>query len=345
MLFEIFKIFALYGLTAPTNVMCLGAFTEFWLCNSQLTRLDLTNVYLLSTICVFFILQMQKVFFKGINLKLCFSILSIVFIVFSLCNDATVLSFFLFFFFSQWIGQGLIVEECRVLLAYSVKRHGLAAGGLESLGMLLVYLIPFIFLWLLKEYSWQILLFALGLTYAFIAFGLKNKSEKVVANVQSFKMWSDVRFLIMNSIIYLPVLFTSGFFFHLEAFIDYYQLSLVQLELCAFPQMFMSILFQLLMGFLMKSERKYLTSMYCLLFISQVFWLINLLFIHGDLFYYIYILMGSIGWGCFGLLVNIAWKNFFDRNINCEEICLRNSVSFGFLANAIGPLVLVLLLR
>ena len=85
-------------------------------------------------------------------------------------------------------------------------------------------------------------------------------------------------------------------------------------------------------------------SMYYLLFLSQVFWLINLLFIRGNLFSYVYVLTGAIGWGCFGLLVNIAWKKFFDKNINLEEICLRHSVSFGFLANAIGPLMFMLLL-
>ena len=127
--FNLLKIFLLYGLTSPTNVMCLGAFTESWLKSAQLTRLDLANSYLLATICVFFILQAQKYLEKSINLKTSFSYLGISFIILSLSNSLSMLSLFFFFFFVQWLGQGLIVEECRVLLSNTTQRYILAVGA------------------------------------------------------------------------------------------------------------------------------------------------------------------------------------------------------------------------
>jgi len=59
----------------------------------------------------------------------------------------------------------------------------------------------------------------------------------------------------------------------------------------------------------------------------------------------LYVLTGAIGWGCFGLLVNIAWKFLFNKDCTWTEACLRNSVNFGFLANAAGPLVFILILK
>ena len=341
-LFNVFKIFLLYGLTAPTNIMCLGAFTEFWLKDTQLNRLDLANSYLCSTLCVFFALQGQKYFVKSMNLKLCFGILSISFITFALGNYLSVFSFFLFFFLVQWIGQGLIVEECRVLLLNVASRYSLAAGCLEAWGTFLVYSLPFLFLYSLKEQSWHFLLLTLGLTYGIIALVLKQKSSTRKSSKLFFKIWQNKGFLIANFIIYLPVLLTSGFFFHLEAFVKRYHLSLEQLEFCILPQILISIVLQIALGVFIKDQQKRLIGMYGLLFISQILWLVNLLFIRGSLFAWLYTLTGAIGWGCFGLLVNVSWKFLFNKTSEWTETCLRYSVNFGFLANATGPLFFTL---
>ncbi len=343
--FNFFKIFLLYGLTAPTNVMCLGAFTEFWLKDTQLTRLDLANSYLLATMCVFFALQGQKYFIKSINLKLCFSFLGISFIALGIENSLSRFSFFLFFFFIQWIGQGVIVEECRVLLANTAQCYSLAAGCLEAWGTFLVYAIPFALLYVLKKCTWPFLLINLGTIYVIISFILEKTTSKTPSIKQFWETWKNKRFLMANFIIYLPVLLTSGFFFHLEAIIERYQLSTKQLEFCILPQVLASIFFQITLGIFVKDKQKYLTKMYSLLFISQVLWLITLFFVRGHLFYWLYTLTSAIGWACFGLLVNIAWKFLFNKDIMWTEACLRNSVNFGFLSNAAGPLLFTLFLK
>lgn len=341
--FNLLKIFLLYGLTAPTNVMCLGAFTESWLKDTQLTRLDLANSYLLATICVFFVLQGQKYFEKLINLKTCFKCLGISCIILSLSNFLSMLSLFFFFFFVQWLGQGLIVEECRVLLSNTAQHYSLAAGFLEAWGTFLVYAIPFCFLYILKGHTWQFLLIYLGIIYMTISFLLKQKTSVSSLSCKLFwGIWKNKRFLIANAIIYLPVLLTSGFFFHLEAFVERYQLSTKQLELCILPQVFASIVLQIALGFFVKDQKRCLMKMFSLLFISQVLWFFNLLFVRGYLFCWLYILTGAIGWGCFGLLVNIAWKFLFSKDCAWTEACLRNSVNFGFFANAAGPLVFIM---
>ena len=345
--FNLLKIFLLYGLTAPTNVMCLGAFTESWLKGAQLTRLDLANSYLLATICVFFVLQGQKYFEESINIKACFGCLGISCIILILSNSLSMLSLFSFFFFVQWFGQGLIIEECRVLLSNTMQgySYSLAAGCLEAWGTFLVYAIPFCLLYILKEHTWQFSLIALGMIYIIISLILKQKSLVIPRTDKLFgKIWTDKRFLIANVIIYLPVLLTSGLFFHLEAFIDRYQLSTEQLEICILPQILVSIGLQIALGFFAKDNQKRLMGMFSLLFISQVLWLVNLLFVRGYLFCWFYTLTGAIGWGCFGLLVNITWKFLFNKDCIWTEACLRNSVNFGFLANAAGPLLFILFL-
>ena len=344
--FNLLKIFLLYGLTSPTNVMCLGAFTESWLKGTQLTRLDLANSYLLATICVFLVLQAQKYLEKSINLKASFSYLGISFIILSLNNSLSMLSLFFFFFLVQWLGQGLIVEECRVLLSNTAKHYSSAAGCLEAWGTFLVYAIPFCFLYILKGHTWQFSLITLGIIYTIISLILKQKSSVISPHNKLFgKIWTHKRFLIANVIIYLPVLLTSGFFFHLEAFIERYQLSTQQLEICILPQILASIALQIVLGFFIKNKKKRLMGMFSLLFISQVLWFVNLLFVRGYLFCWIYVLTGAIGWGCFGLLVNIAWKFLFNKDYIWTEACLRNSVNFGFLANAAGPILFILILK
>ena len=133
--------------------------------------------------------------------------------------------------------------------------------------------------------------------------------------------------------------------FHLEAFIECYQLSTEQLAISILPQILLSIALQITLGFFVKDNQKRLMKMFSLLFISQVRWLANLLFVRGHLFCWFYTLTGAIGWACFGLLVNIAWKFLFNKDYIWTEACLRNSINFGFLANAAGPLVFVFILK
>ena len=343
--FNVLKIFLLYGLTAPTNVMCLGAFTEFWLKDARLTRLDLANSYLWATICAFLVLQGQKYFTKSIGLKACFVLLGISYMALALEKSLSRVSFFFFFFCVQWIGQGLIVEECRVLLANAAQRYSLAAGCLEAWGTFLVYAIPFALLYALKKCSWQFSLIIFGAIYLIIAFVLGKRIETTPSVKPFWEVWKNKRFLTANFIIYLPVLLTSGFFFHLEAFIEHHLLPVEQLERCIFPQILLSIFFQIVLGVFAKDKQKRLIRMYGLLFLSQVLWLTNLLFIRGRFFCWLYTLTGAIGWACFGLLVNITWKFLFNKNSVWSEACLRNSVNFGFLANAVGPLLFLVLLN
>ena len=343
--FNLLKIFLLYGLTAPTNVMCLGAFTEFWLKEAQLTRLDLANSYLWATICVFLVLQGQKCFAKSIPLKACFVLLGISYVALGLGKSMSMISFFLFFFFIQWLGQGLIVEECRVLLANTTQRYSLAAGCLEAWGTFLVYAIPFALLYALKKCSWPFLLITFGAIYVIMAFILEKRTATTSSGKPFWEIWKNKGFLTANFIIYLPVLLTSGFFFHLEAFIERYLLPVEQLERCILPQILLSIFLQIALGVFVKDKQKRLMGMYGLLFISQVLWLTNLLFVRSRFFCWLYTLTGAIGWACFGLLVNIAWKFLFNKDSIWTEACLRNSVNFGFLANAVGPLLFIVFLN
>ena len=122
-------------------------------------------------------------------------------------------------------------------------------------------------------------------------------------------------------------------------------MSTKQLESCILPQICASIVLQIAFGIFVKDKQNRLRKIYSLLFVSQVLWLITLFFVRGHPFWWLYTLTGAIGWACFGLLVNIAWKFLFNKDIAWTEACLRNSVNFGFLANAIGPLLFTLFLK
>ena len=171
---ELFSIFIVYLLTVPTNVMCLGAFTEVWLNNFNISRCQLACMYLLSTIAVFFAMT----FFRYIgSTKKAFLWLSLM--------TAFLVKFpqsglHLFFFFSQWLGQGYLVGQCRCrLFAVMPSSHyGRTVGCLEALGTCAVFLCPFLLLYLIHRWTWQATLSLLALIYLCSAFLFKLSPSK-----------------------------------------------------------------------------------------------------------------------------------------------------------------------
>lgn len=324
-------------------MVCLGAFTESWIREFALPRQTLTYLYFIATFCVFFSLKWWP---RAYSLR---RVLFLIGGCFLLAIPGTyylpiagILG--LVFFLLQSLGQGCCVQFCRIFLFQKTppSRYSQAVGWMEALGTCTVFLLPFLFLWSLRFVSWRCLFIVLGSLYILVAAAVP---AKITLNAPDFcdNIHEKLKFWVLNLIVYLPVVTTSGLFFHLEGFCQTYAIDLSILGLATTLQMAGSIGTQIALGYLLGQKWHRLKYFYTLLVLSQILWSWSL-FHFQRLGQVCYILSGMLSWGCFGLLVNVLWQHIYDNSEEKTIAGLRDSVRFGFLANALGPCAFYFLL-
>lgn len=328
---ELPSIFIVYLLTVPTNVMCLGAFTEIWLENFGISRYTLASLYLLSTVAVFFVMVIFKNVCSTKNAFLCLSLITLI-----LVSTHNIVVLGLFFFLSQWLGQGCLVGQCRCRLfeVVSTSHYGRRVGFLEAMGTCAVFLCPFLLLYLIRKWSWQMTLCLLASVYLISAFFFKLSKQKQIA--ASYKVYKDAKFWLANFVIYLPVILISGLFFHLEGICKLYDIPVHFWERVSQIQAPGIIIGQIVFGYLWRDSLKTVALFITMLVISQAAWLLNLFHFNG----FTCIVCGIIGWSLFGVLVNAFWSFLYRNQPQLMDESIKASVGFGFLANAIGPICL-----
>lgn len=328
--FNFFAILLLYLATVPTNVIALGAFTEVWIKDFQISRQNLTLLYLLSTYFVFVLLIVVKVRY---SLKTTLFVLG-----FCCILPATITStitVFLAFVILQWLGQGWLVEACRTLLLQTSSKtsYGIFVGFMEAAGTIAVFLCPFFFLFLIHDFSWRAIFIFLGIFYILTGVIVTPYSHSI--KPLCFDGFRDVNFLLSNMLIYLPVVLASGFFFHFEACGKIFNLSLDLLESCALKQGGCIVILQVVLGYFWKDTRRVAYTYVIVLIVSQMIWLLNLFAFNTT----VYLTSTVLGWSLFGVLINTFWQYIYAKNPTLIQQKLKMSVAFGFLANAVGPVI------
>ena len=332
---KVLFIFLIYLATVPTNVMCLGAFTESWLVDFGITRKFITHAYLLSTFGVF----LSLVFFRfHCSVAKVFCILgwcSLIFVFISKSCISTTGLFAMFFIF-QWLGQGYLVSICRKGLWTYTKQNQYSCwvGLLEASGTLAVFLYPFLLLWAMRFLSWSFIYVILAGVYFTFSFTSRSLSIER-PSLKWSSIWKDVRFVWANVIIYLPVMLTSGLFFHLEAFCQHRSINIVDLGQVACGQAIGIVLGQILLGSFCRCNEKIMRYFFVILFFSQVLWCYAL----WQAKIFTSMLCGIVGWSLFGILVNVTWPWLYKNRQEYAENAIEASVVFGFLANSIGPVL------
>lgn len=323
-------ILLLYLATVPTNVIALGAFTESWIRDFQLSRQTLSLFYLLSTFIVFLLLVGIKIRY---SLKTTLLALSLCCQMLVFIPSTPILMVALIVI--QWLGQGWMVEACRALLLQTSSKtmYGIWVGFMEATGTIGVFLCPFIFLFFMKNFTWKVVFLGLSIIYFIISISISSYS-RINYQVPFFKL-CDRKFLLANILIYLPVFLASGFFFHLEACCQTFRIPISILESCTWQQGIGIVLLQIILSRFLKCTHKIVYTFLTLLLISQIVWIFNLFNFNSIT----YLLSTILGWSIFGLLVNVLWQFFYPQNLVLNEQKLKASVAFGFLANAIGPIV------
>ena len=328
--FNFFIILLLYIATVPTNVIALGGFTEVWLKDFQIARQTLTYLYLLSTCFVFALLIMIKVRY---------SLKTTLFTLGACCllpvSYASTVTLFLAFVLLQWLGQGWLVEACRTLLLQisSKTSYGISVGFMEAVGTIAVFLCPFLFLFLLQMITWKIIFISLGMFYCFIGVIIAPYSHR--EKPLCFSNFFDGKFLLSNSLIYLPVVLASGFFFHIEACSKIFNLPIDLLESCALKQGLGIVILQIILGCFWRNSQRMAHTFLAILLVSQIIWLFNLFTFNTT----VYLASTILGWSLFGVLINTFWQYLYAKKPSLNEQKLKASVAFGFLANAVGPVV------
>ena len=312
--------------------MCLGAFTEVWLRDFDVSRYQLASLYLLSTVTVFFAMTFFK--YVGTTKKAFWMLSAIALILVLMPHNVTLL--FLFFFFSQWLGQGCLVGQCRCRLfaVVPISHYGRMIGCLESLGTCAVFLCPFLLLLLVHRWSWQATLCLIALIYMVSAFLFKLPPSKTTAI--PYNIYKDAKFWLANLVIYLPVILISGLFFHLEGICKTYNIPIQLWERVSQIQAPGIIVGQILFGYLWHNQFKNIMIFIIMLIVSQAVWLTNLFHFNEITC----IVCGVVGWSLFGVLVNAFWSFLYRKQPLLIDESIKASVGFGFLANAIGPICL-----
>lgn len=337
-------IFLLYLLTVPTNVLVLGAFTEVWLSDFQFQRASITFIYWVSTLFVFIILNVFRQRYCSKKALYFLGVICWLFAFFSgKCTPG--LNLFLLFLCFQWIGQGVLVELCRAHLfeQTSLKHYTLLAGCLEAMGTLGIFMCPFVILLLLQKMHWKCLFYLLGLFYLLIGRYLPVfYFEKEFLKLEG--VLKEKRFWIANSLLYLPVVISSGIFFHLEKMCACLKIDLSCFCFYTLLQTVLGGLFQAVFGGWIKESYKRVKCLLLFLLFSQLGFCFSLFYIStwGK---FIYVVTGALGWGCFGILIDVLWKFLYPNDFVHAERCLQLAVSVGFLANALGPVLFYLLVR
>ncbi|MDR0647580.1 MAG: MFS transporter [Puniceicoccales bacterium] len=342
-------------LSALTNIMVLGAFTESWLQYFQWTREALSQIYCYATLCVATTAGFSGVCFEKLRHKWawCYSSLCLgtilLFISFLPPGNPNSLCFTLLLFALQWLGQGLLVVACRTSLMACVSRsrQGIFAGIQESLGTLAVSILPFMVLKMIHLFTWQTVLRMESFMYFFAALlslTINRVPPTVLPKQRMHTPWfllKTKKFWMVNGLINLPILLSSGYFFHLEALCQRWHIRLHQLQSLLIPQVLGIICVHLLLGVWVVRRAWKLTPLIVLLVGSQCMCYVGLLHLSISLGKYAYVIGNALGWGFFGVLINIVWDYLYGAPY--RDFCLGWAVCLGFVFNALGPLLFSLI--
>jgi hypothetical protein len=227
-------------------------------------------------------------------------------------------------------------------------QQGIFAGIQESLGILAVSILPFIILKIIHLFRWQTVLCLESLMYFWAAL-LSLVINRISPNMMPPKQrmctpWfllKTKKFWLVNGIINLPILLSSGYFFHLEALCQRWHIRIHQLQSLLMPQVLGIICVHLLLGIWVTRKSWKLTPLLILLMGSQCVCYAGLLHLSNPLGKYAYVVGNALGWGFFGVLVNIAWEYLYGAPY--RDFCLGWAVCLGFIFNALGPLLFSLI--
>ncbi len=337
---------AFYTLSALTNVMVLGAFTESWLDSFGWSRLELSQMYscamgLVAVTVVFAGIVFEKLGFRKScfwsNLALGLSLMGIS----GLVGDHKFI-FVALLFIMQWLGQGFLLVACRSQLISCVKAKGLWAGVQESLGTITVSLLPFLVLHCIRLFGWRSVMCVEGTCFIIAALMSLRAVEAQAPAVEKWDgapwfLLKDGRFWCINLIVNLPILLSSGFFVHLEAFCQTGSIGLASLQILWIPQMFCIVGAHILWGLLSSLRTWRLRTLLIFIVSTQIAWLMGLVSLSSIFGKLLYVLGSGLGWGCFGVWINIIWERTFGSRYN--SFCLSWAVFMGLLFNALGPLI------
>lgn len=365
----------MYALTSPTNVMGIGPFTESLIREVGFERSFLSFLYFFSTCVVGLFAFLAGICHERIHLRLSFQVsnfcLFLTFFGLSFLPskaEASELSFFvsvaLLFGFCcmQWMGQGLLVIACRssVVRLFPERLQGLWAGVQESVGTLVVTAIPFVFLWSIEHLGWRLVWRLTGCVYlsmVFVAYFTlpKKLAQSLSTNIHSPSLrkpekillrrkllpWNIIKkphFWVCNAIINLPVLISSGLFFHIESIGAELGLQAADFAKLLIPMALGIICTNLVLGALVVRAKFPLKILLALIILSQMVLVESLYFLQTRWGLCCYLIAGSAGWALFGLLMNILWMRLYGPWV--LGFLMGWSVSFSLIMNAIGPLLM-----
>lgn len=329
--------------------MVLGAFTEPWLQSFPWTRNALSQIYCYATLLVALTVGFSGICYEHLGFRktcicahLGLAVLCFIMGTFTRQYPHAYL-FTLLLFFLQWLGQGLLVVACRstLLTCLSPTYQGLGAGLQESLGTVAVSVFPFLLLKLNQQFSWQNLLKIEAMLYALAAltslFLPRTRKPQKEITCPFWSLLKTKKFWFVNSLINLPILLNSGFFFHIEALTRCWNIPLTRLHTLLLPQILGIFCVHFILGLWVGKKQWSLKRVLFVLALSQILWYASLSHLSTRLGATLYVLSNAMGWGCFGILINVTWKHLYGTAYS--GFCLGWAVGLGFVFNALGPLL------
>jgi hypothetical protein len=227
------------------------------------------------------------------------------------------------------------------------SRQGIFAGVQESLGILAVSTLPFMVLKMIHLFAWQTVLRMESLMYFFAALLsliIKDVRKNIFPKQRMQTPWfllKTKKFWMVNGLINLPILLSSGYFFHLEALCQRWHIRIYQLQFLLVPQVFGIICVHLLLGVWVARKAWKLTPLIVLLVGSQCMCYAGLLHLSSLWGIGLYVVGNALGWGFFGVLINVVWDYLYGAT--CRDFCMGWAVCLGFIFNALGPLLFSLI--
>jgi hypothetical protein len=227
------------------------------------------------------------------------------------------------------------------------SRQGIFAGIQESLGTLAVSILPFMVLKMIYLFTWQTVLRIESLIYflaALLSLTINGIPQNMLPKQRKHTPWfllKTKKFWMVNGLINLPVLLSSGYFFHLEALCQHWHIRVHQLQSLLVPQVLGIICVHLLLGVWVARKSWKLTPLIVLLMGSQCMCYTGLLHLSTLWGIGSYVVGNALGWGFFGVLINVAWDYLYGATY--RDFCLGWAVCLGFIFNALGPLLFALI--
>lgn len=334
----------IYTFSATTNVIALGAFSESFLKEFQLTQQQLVQNYFYATLCVAFSCWVASYVFKRFQLWKILMWTHFLLGLFFALLPSKILPLSVIILGIQWLGQNVLIVACRShLMHITEKRYqGMMAAIQESLGVLFLTSLPFILLHAIQRFDWQPVVRGIACIYFLLACYCFTQTSQVArvdvktATKLPWELLKEKRFWVIHAFINFPLILFSGFYFNIEAFCKVKGIGYDCLEAYALPQALFIIVFNLMIGRILMKKANRWSWLVAGLFFSQMIWIVSLTFIQswGGVFY---VIGGALVWACLVLLLNVTWGNLYaEQHIT---FLMNFTVAFGVVCNALGPLV------